>query len=736
MRKAASIIVRFRSVLAALTLLMCVPAALNIRNTGINYDLAAYLAKDTMTRRGLEIMEAEFENTASLNVVLSDADEETALMWAERIAGIGGVMTATHDPVEGVRTEGGREMRLISVISSEAAAESVYDETERLLSGEEHLVSGAVRDNRLIRRSLDEEIPVVMAVSCGIVLLVLLLMSKSLMEPFLFFICIAVSITLNMGTNSVFGSVSFITFAVAAILQLALAMDYSIMLINAYDRMLEEGCDVAEAMTEALAASFLPVSSSALTTVAGMISLVFMSFTIGFDIGMVLAKGIVISMLTVFLMLPGALTLFTPWMRKTAHKPLRLKGAGLCAVVRKSRGAVSAALILLIAAGAVIQTGNTYTYTVRDMDGDSAEISRLFGYSNPLALLFPVCRTDADYEEQAEMLREMQAIEAEGRGAVSGVYAMPVTAKPALEYYDAAAAAEMMGADRSLGETFFRVLGIEGRVRGDELMRKAADFMKSAAGLFVPAAARQSAGEMAARLEEAERTFNGEKWSRAILSLDLNYMDPDTPGALKKIREIMTAHYGDMWAMTGGIIATDDIGTTFSGDVRRVSLITVAAVFLIILLSFGNAVIPPALVCVIQGAIWINMAFSGLVDGSVFFMCYLICMALQMGATIDYGILLTENYRFCRRTLDPEDAAAEALDRSMQTIMTSGLALITAGFAVGRISSVFYISSIGTMLGRGAVVSALLVLLLLPRILVRLDKWIVRTGSRKRKTAE
>ena len=734
MKKIASLIVRLRYPLTALMLILCIPAALNIGGTGINYDLTAYLAPDTMTARGLKIMEAEFENTASLSLVLVGGGDGEAYATAEKISAMDGVMSASYDPATGLKEADGEELRLIGVVSDAASAERVYDDVEALMKDTPHMVSGTVRDNRIIRNSMSDEIPPVMLLSCGILLVVLLLMSRSPVEPVLFFLCIGVSIVLNMGTNTVFGTISFVTFAVAAILQLALAMDYSIMLINAYDRMLENGLDRAAAMAAALEMSFLPVSSSALTTVAGMLSLVFMSFTIGFDIGMVLAKGILISMLTVFLMMPGLLTLFTPLMRRTSHRPLHLSGKWLSALVRKSRGAIAAALILLIILGAFLQAGNTYTYTVRDMDGDSARISETFGRSDPVALLFPVCRTDADYEEQTRALREITDLEADGKKAVTSVYAMPVTGEAALRTVDADAAADMMGTDRGLMRTFFTLLGIDGSIRGGDLVRKAEAFLRTPGGWLVPAETREKVAELSGALDLAERTFNGKEWSRAILFLDLSYMDPGARDVLDGIRRIMTAHYGDRWAMTGSIVATDDIGTSFSGDLKRVGLITVAAVFLIILLSFKNAAVPMTLVCVIQGAVWVNMAYSGLKDGSVFFMCYLICMALQMGATIDYGILLTENYRRCRASMAPWDAVATALDRSMQTILTSGLALVTAGFAVGNISSVFYISSIGKMLGRGAVMSVLLVLLLLPQALVWLDRLIVR-GQREKDAA-
>ena len=736
MKKIASAIVRFRYLLTALMILLCVPAALNIGGTGINYDLTAYLSPETMTARGLKIMEAEFENTASLSLVLIGGGDGDAFSFAEKISAMEGVMSASYDPLTGMKAVDGEEWRLISVISDAASAERVYDGAEALLKDTPHISSGAVREGRIIRKSMNDEIPQVMLISCLIVLIVLLVMSRSPVEPVMFFMCIGVSIVLNMGTNTIFGTISFITFAVAAILQLALAMDYSIMLINAYDRMLENGLDRAAAMAAALEMSFLPVSSSALTTVAGMLSLVFMSFTIGFDIGMVLAKGIVISMLTVFLMLPGLLTLFTPLMLRTAHRPLRLKGKHLSALIQKSRGWIAAALILLIIAGAILQTRNAYTYTVWDMDGDSARISDTFGRAEAVALLIPVCGTDEDYARESAALREIADLEIRGRKAVSSVYAMPVTGEAALKSVDADAAADMMGTDRGLMRAFFALLGIDAPIRGGELVKKAEAFLATPGGWLVPAETKKQIAELSAALSLAEKTFNGREWSRAILFLDMSYTDPGAEDVLDGIRKIMTAHYGDRWAMTGGIVATDDICTSFSGDLRRVGLITVAAVFLIILLSFKNAFVPATLVCVIQGAVWVNMAYSGLKDGSVFFMCYLICMALQMGATIDYGILLTENYRRCRASMAPWDAAAAALDRSMQTVLTSGLALVTAGFAVGKISSVFYISSIGTMLGRGAVVSVLLVLLLLPRMLVWLDRLIVRERKGKNDAGE
>ena len=721
--KLAGWIVRLRYPLLILVLLAAVWAAPNIAKTRINYSLTDYLNENTLTKRGLDIMNREFGATSGMTVALrGEAGKgealESFLTFAQALPGM---MSAEKS---GTAREGDDTYTQVSMIVAEAEAEAAYDQVEQYLADVPHLSSGAVRDSRIIQASLAEEIPLVMAVSCLIVLAVLLMMTRSFLEPLIFLAVIAVSIVLNMGTNLIFPSISFITFAVAAILQLALSMDYSIMLINAYDARLDQGLPPVRAMTGALADSFMPVASSALTTVAGMVSLVFMSFTIGYDIGVVLAKGIVLSMLAVFLMMPGLLVLLTPALARTRHKSLRIRAEALIRLPGKVRTLISLTLLILIVAGAVVQSKNVYTYTVRDMDSDSARIAAMFGRSNQTVLLVPACREDKDYERLKETLDRIGRVENGGKPVVRSVYAMPVTGEAALRYYDAESLSELLGVPRESAAAVLKVLGVTPPIRGDQLIERALN-ADSLVSLLIPASVRSRLTEADRLLTLARETFDGENWSRAILEMDISYTDPGAPEALHEIQRLMAEAYGDQWAMAGNLTATDDIATSFSGDVRKVSWITILAVFLIVMFSFRSLWVPLILVCVIQGAVWINMAFSGLADGSVFFMCYLICMALQMGATIDYGILMTSHYRECRRSLPPLEAAGEALRRSVQTIFTSGLALITAGFAVGRISTVFYISEIGKMLGRGAIVSVLLILLLLPQLLVWLDRRVV-----------
>lgn len=727
-QKVAALIVRLRIPLMILMLILAVLCGTTIRSVKVNYDLISYLDDDTAAMRGLAIMNSEFSGVSGMSVALKNGTEEDAQQTASWIAALDGVMLANHDAETGVKEHDGDTYRLIRVIANADNSDAVYDAIEAQLADTPHLISGGPKDNRLLQQNIGREMPIVMLVSCIIVLAVLLAMSRSWLEPFIFFLIIAVSILLNMGTNWIFPSISFVAFAVAAILQLALAMDYSIMLINAFERLRAQGLAPRAAMTQALADSFMPIASSALTTVAGMLALVFMSFTIGFDIGIVLAKGIVLSMLTVFLLMPGVLVACSPMLDKTTHKPLHISGK---LITRGARGVVPILLIALIVAGTILQFGNTYTYTVRDMDADSQLISELFGQNNQIVLLFPTDTTDEGYQRQRDMLAEMQAIAFDGAPIVNSVQAMVTTGAQALEYYDVPKAAQLLGYSEQQVQMVFNQLGVTDNIRADALIERLISLAKRFS-MLVPKAAMEQLNQAETLLNTANSTFNGAHYARALLSLNLAISSPYAHDAVQQIETILYKYYGEDGALSGMLVAMDDIATSFTGDMTRVSLITIGLVFLIVMISFRSLVIPAMLVCLIQGAVYINMAFSGLVDGSVFFMCYLICVALQMGATIDYGILLTSHYRRCRSALPPREAVAQAMQMSLQTILTSGLALITAGFAVGKISTVFYISSIGTMLARGAVVSVLLILFLLPQLLIWLDRWMIKKILKRR----
>ena len=544
-QKVAALIVRLRIPLMILMLILAVLCGTTIRSVKVNYDLISYLDDDTAAMRGLAIMNSEFSGVSGMSVALKNGTEEDAQQTASWIAALDGVMLANHDAETGVKEHDGGTYRLIRVIANADNSDAVYDAIEAQLADTPHLISGGPKDNRLLQQNIGREMPIVMLVSCIIVLAVLLAMSRSWLEPFIFFLIIAVSILLNMGTNWIFPSISFVTFAVAAILQLALAMDYSIMLINAFERLRAQGLAPREAMTQALADSFMPIASSALTSVAGMLALVFMSFTIGFDIGIVLAKGIVLSMLTVFLLMPGVLVACSPLLDKTAHKPPHISGK---LITRGARGVVPILLIALIVAGTILQFGNTYTYTVRDMDADSQLVSELFGQNNQIVLLFPTDTTDEGYQRQRDMLAEMQAIAFDGAPIVNSVQAMVTTGAQALEYYDVPKAAQLLGYSEQQVQMVFNQLGVTDNIRADALIERLISLAKRFS-MLVPKAAMEQLNQAETLLNTANSTFNGAHYARALLSLNLAISSPYAHDAVQQIEAILYKYYGEAGAL-------------------------------------------------------------------------------------------------------------------------------------------------------------------------------------------
>ena len=565
-------------------------------------------------------------------------------------------------------------------------------------------------DLRGLQMKIGQEIPVALAISVAVVLVMLTVTSHAWLEPLLILFVLAVSIVLNMGTNFVFSSVSFITFAVCAILQLALSIDYAIMLLHAWNAHLDSGMDAKEAMVEALSECFMRIASSALTTVAGLLSLLFMSFTIGFDIGMVLSKGIVISMLCVFLLMPSLTLLCGKALRRTKHKALPIGGDRLAGLVFRIRKPLAAGMVLLVLAGLYLNFRVEYTFTGKP--GEAAT-------PGPLALIVPGGDTDAEYDRQRDLVSRLQAVTKEdGTPAIGKIQAMVTDGADALRYYSVDELAEMTGISPAVIRGYLTLSGLDEPVRGDRLL--------DSAGLpaqFVPALA-----EKREQLAYGRAMLNSDAHTMMVLHQEFTASSPDFIPVMTRILDSARAVYPEQEIYaTGVLMSTYDISNAFRDDLLKVNLITFAAIFLIVAISFRSLRMPLVLVLVIEGAIWITIGFSTLISQPVFFISYLICVSIQMGATIDYGILLSDQYRSRRAEgLAPREALTAALKKALPTILTSGIILIVAGFAVGKVCTIYYISSIGLLVSRGALVSTLLMLTFLPSLLLLCDRFIIR----------
>lgn len=725
-RAIAKAIVKYRIVILIVLLLAAVWSVPQISRTRINYDLTRYLSDSTMTKRALKVMNEEFGSTEQLYVMFADKSDEEIARCTDQLQGMEEIRFVQSDPSADIKEKDGITYRRLTLTLHECDTAALVTKLRSLFpDAGKYWVGGSAAQQLDVQRSVGAEIPGVMIIAVAVVLLVLLLTSHAWFEPLLLLVVFAVSILINMGTNFLFPDVSFITFAVCAILQLALSIDYAIMLLHTWNDCCDSGLSPEEAMIEALSQSFMRITSSAMTTVAGLLSLLFMSFTIGFDIGLVLSKGILFSMLGVFLLMPALTLLLKKPLLKTRHKPIRLNGAKLGGWIWKVRKPVALVLVVLVLCGAALTAFNTYSFMVPNTltGDDTSMISGIFGVSNPLVILVPGGETDEDYDRQRELVRQLEEVRrADGSPALRGITAMVTTGADALRYYTPADVAELTGIDETWVGAFYLMNNFGDSVRADTLLAAAETLFGTDETVIA----------LKQQLDSAREVFIGEHYQRIILDPSFTVTDTDFDPCMKAIFTAAENVYGNEYYATGSPMSTYDIGNAFRGDLMKVNLITLLAILLIVIISFRSFLLPLILVFVIEGAIWISMGLSKVFGQSVFFMCYLICLSIQMGATIDYGILLSDQYRSFRRNgMEVKEALQEALSRALPTVLTSGIILITAGFIIGVQCSIYYISSIGLLISRGAAMSVLLVLTLLPALLALFDRRIMGKGDRQ-----
>ena len=713
-RRLAERIVKHRILILLFIVTIAVWSVFQIGRTKINFDLTRYLSDDTMTKKALAVMEDEFGATEQMRLLFENQKEASLDGICAQLKEMPEILAVQYDPETDRIQQDGTEYQLITLTLNDCDTVALVKTLRDIYPGVS--IGGSAAQQLDVQQSVGAEMPGIMVIAVAVVFAVLLLTSHAWLEPFLLLTVFAISILINMGTNFLFPDVSFITFAVCAILQLALSIDYAVMLLHTWNACCDSGLAPEEAMKEALARCFMRIASSALTTVAGLLSLLFMSFTIGFDIGLVLSKGILISMLCVFLLMPSLTLLLKKLLMKTRHRPLRFGGDHLGSFICKWKKPLALMLTGVVCCGAFFSFQNEYAFTEPGASEktDSGKINALYGSSNPLVLLLPSGESDEDYETQRAQVRELTALKrTDGTPVVGEITAMVTTGEAALKDYSAEDVAEITGLDPSMISLFFSINGFGETVRADRLL--------SAAQAF--AAGNEQIADLQNQLDAARRVFIGKNYHRMLIEPAFTVKDKDFNDCMAAILAAAERYYSKNFYITGGPMSTYDIGNAFRSDLMIVNLITLFAILLIVILSFRSFSVPLLLVFVIEGAIWITMGISRIAGEPIFFISYLICLSIQMGATIDYGILVCDQYRICRKNgLPVPEALKETMRTALPTVMTSGVILITAGFIIGKQCTIYYISSIGLLISRGALMSVLLVLTLLPALLALFDR--------------
>lgn len=716
--------------------------AASINKVQINNDITSYLPAQTETRRGLTIMEEEFITLGSANVMVSNVTYQTALELSEKLEGISGVSEVVFDDTQ----EHYKQSSALFTISFDAeetdpATIEAMNQVLEALDGYDVYASTQIGRDESV--TLQQEMTVILLIAAVVIVVVLLFTSKSYMEVPVYLIVFVVAAVLNMGTNFLFGTISFITNSIAVVLQLALAIDYAIIFCHRYMEERDNGLDPREADISALSKAIVEISSSSLTTISGMVTLMLMQLRIGFDMGIVLSKGIICSMLCVFLLMPGLLMLFSGPIDRTRHRSLVPKINFWGKVIVRLRYVMPPVFLVIVAASAILSARCDYVFDANDTDFDNKpdwriadeKVADTFGSKNTIAVLVP----RGDYEKEQHILERValfpQVTQATGLANIEVEDDWMLTDELNPRQFS-----ELAGVDIELARLLYQAYGLSVEEYG-AIFQDPDDYSVPLIDVFEFLLEQKDKGVVSLTGEQADKVddlqeqldvgleqLRGEHWSRLVFVADVPTEGDDTYALLDQIRAIAQTYYGDDVILVGNSTNAFDLANSFAGDNLKISILTALFVMVILLFTFKSAGLPILLVLTIQGSIWINFSVPVLTDTNLFFLSYLVVSSIQMGATIDYAIVITNRYLELKGSMERKQAAVEALSQSFPTILTSGTIMAVAGFLIGGISTDATIGSVGQTLGRGTVTSIILVMTVLPQFLTLGDALIERTA--------
>ena len=742
MHSIAAGIVRSRFLIILLFIAAAVYCALSLGRVRVNSDLTFFLPQDTETRQGLSIMEEEFTTYASANVMVANVTYEKARELADAVEKVEHVSSVVLDDTPSHYTS---SAALLSVSFDKQEAdpevEDAMGEIRELLSGyDTYIYSGIGQD---YFKQLASEMVVVLLLATLVIVGILLFTSRSYFEVVIFILVFVFAALLNMGTNFWLGEISTISNSIAVIMQLALAIDYAIIFSHRYQ---DEAllCDSPrQALVEALSKAIIEISASSLTTISGLVALMLMQFRLGYDLGMVLAKGIVCSLITVFFLMPGLIMLFPKALRRTAHKTLIPDIRPWGRFLMRSHNLFVWVFLLLVPVAIVLSGRSTYAfndYSVTELvysENRTAmhKIIDTFADDTMIAVLVP----SEDFEKEKTVLRQVE--ELDGIRTATGLANIEIDDEHVLtDLYTPRMFAQLADISTEEARLLFQAYG----VRHEEyqaIFGDAERYEVPLVDIFLYTFDVIDRGVVSLDEETMDRLndlrqlldtgidqLRGEHWNRLIFTASVPVEGEESVALVEQIRAIAERQYGPGSVLVvGDITSARDLRESYTGDSRLISLLTIAFVFTILLCTFRTVVGSAILVFVIQGSIWINFSFPYLEHSMPSFVTSMIVSAIQMGATIDYAIVLMNRYLVLKQELPKKEAMAEAVNQSFPTVLTSGSIMTIAGLLIAyRISDV-YVGHIGLAVGRGALISVILVLSVLPQLLVLLDKAVEKT---------
>ena len=709
----------------------------------VENDVTKYLPEDAEIRQGIDAMNANFTVTGTARVMVSNVTYETAETLFAEMSGIDGLLMVTFDDTQDHYRDASALYDLtFSGGNFDDNSLQALEAVNTLLAPYDYYIDTMVGYDE--NAMLDDEMFVILIVAVVLIITVLTLTSRAYMEVVVLLITFGAAALLNMGTNFVFGTISFISDSVAVVLQLALAIDYAIILCHRFSDE-HETLNARDAAIAALSKAIPEISASSLTTISGLMALSFMKFKVGLDMAMVLIKAISLSLLSVFTLMPGLLVLFCPLIDKTRHRKLLPDVSFLGRFAVKSRRILPPLFVLSLVGAFLLSSNCPYCYSYNDLrtakisDRQHAyfKIKETFGTSNMVAVLVP----SGNYEAESRILQELEAMpEVKGTMGLSGI--------EALEGHTLTAAmtprelSELLGLDYEIIQLMYAAYAGEhnqyGAILGgleeyeipmfDMFLFLKEQLESMNISLDSAGTGDMSVDDMFSMLDMAKSQMQTEKYSRMAVYLNLPEESEETFAFLTTIREVIGQYYEDDYYVVGNSTSSRDLSASFATDNLMISLLSAFFVIVVLLFTFKSAGLPILLIVVIQGSIWINFSIPTLTGTPLYFLGYLIVNALQMGANIDYAIVISSHYQEEKKHMPHKEAIVQAVNSAFPTIFTSGSMMAAAGLLIGNMSAQPVVSIMGTCIGRGTIISILLVLLVLPSILVLGDSIINRTS--------
>lgn len=706
----------------------------------VENDVTKYLPDSTETRQGLTVMNDQFVTYGTAQVLLANISYDRAQEAADMIEDINGVTSVTFDNTED-HYKGTSALLDVTFDGEEEDQISIdaMNEIKDKLTGYDVYYSTSVANDD--SANLESEMQVVTAIAAVIIVVVLLLTSKSYAEVPVLLITFIAAALLNMGTNFLLGTISFISNSVTIVLQLALAIDYAIILCHRYTEE-RENLPAREATITALSKAIPEISSSSLTTVSGLLALAFMQFKIGEDLAVVLIKAIILSLLSVFTLMPGLIMVFSKWMDKTVHKNLipSISAVGKFAIKTKYIiPPIFAAVIIVACVFAnmcpyCFSTGSTSTPRKSESTIAQEKIDSTFGSRNMIALVVPA----GNYEAEKNLLADLDACDevksTQGLANTEAMDGYMLTDSLTPREFS-----ELVGLDYEVAQLLYSAYAINQENYG-EVINSSSKYSVPLIDMFeflldeidkgyvtLEGDLKDQMDDLSGQLDKALLQLKTDDYSRLVVYLNLPEEGDETFAFLDRVHEMMAKYYTDNYYVVGNSTSDYDLTSSFSRDNLVISILSALFVIIILLFTFKSAGLPVLLILVIQGSIWINFSFPYLMDSPLYFLGYLVVNSIQMGANIDYAIVISSRYDDLKKQLPIKEAIIETLNQAFPTIITSGSILAAAGILISFLSTNGVISAIGTCLGRGTIISIILVMGVLPQILYLGDVIIEKT---------